>query len=40
VLADGELIASRGGNTLTRVMFGAGFPEPDQVLELLTARLR
>lgn len=39
VLADGTLIASRGGNPLTRVLFGAGFPEPEQVVDEIASRL-
>jgi hypothetical protein len=31
VVADGETIASRGGNWLTR-RFGAGYPDPEKVL--------
>ena len=35
VFADGAPIASRGGNPLTRVLFGAGFPD----LEAVVARI-
>ena len=38
VLVDGELIASRGGNPVTRVLFGAGFPDFDGLVETLAAR--
>ncbi|MFI5092959.1 MAG: hypothetical protein ACHQIK_05910 [Candidatus Acidiferrales bacterium] len=34
VLADGEKIAERGGNWLTR-SFGAGYPDLDRVVEKL-----
>jgi len=34
VLADGEKIAERGGNWLTR-SFGAGYPDLDSVIEKL-----
>jgi hypothetical protein len=34
VIADGERIAERGGNWLTR-SFGAGYPDLDSVVELL-----
>jgi len=37
VLADGERIAQRGGNFLTR-SFGAGYPDLDRVVELLVAK--
>lgn len=37
VIADGEKIAERGGNWLTR-SFGAGYPSQDTVLELLEKR--
>jgi hypothetical protein len=32
VIADGERIAERGGNWLTRKL-GAGYPDPDSVVE-------
>ena len=32
VLVDGKRIASRGGNPATRILFGAGFPDPSQVV--------
>jgi hypothetical protein len=34
VLADGQRIAQRGGNWFTR-SFGAGYPDPDNVIEQL-----
>ncbi len=34
VMADGEKIAERGGNWLTR-SFGAGYPDLDSVIEKL-----
>jgi hypothetical protein len=34
VIADGEKIAERGGNWLTR-KFGAGYPDLDRVVEQL-----
>jgi hypothetical protein len=34
VIADGEKIAERGGNWLTR-SFGAGYPDLDRVVEQL-----
>ncbi|MBZ5508445.1 MAG: hypothetical protein LAO78_23555 [Acidobacteriia bacterium] len=37
VLADGERIAGRGGNWLTR-SFGAGYPDLDGVIEQLQKR--
>jgi len=37
VLADGEKIAERGGNFLTR-SFGAGYPDLEQVIERLAAK--
>ena len=37
VLADGERIAQRGGNFLTR-SFGAGYPDLNSVVELLVAK--
>ena len=38
VVADGEVIASRGGNPLTRILFGAGFPETERLVEELAGR--
>jgi len=37
VIADGERIAERGGNWVTR-RFGAGYPELDGVVEQLERR--
>lgn len=37
VLADGERVAERGGNWLTR-SFGAGYPDLDGVVEQLEKR--
>ena len=37
VLADGQKIAARGGNWLTR-KFGAGYPDLESVLTLLEKR--
>jgi len=37
VIADGETIAQRGGNWLTR-SFGAGYPDLDSVVEKLAER--
>lgn len=37
ILADGERIAERGGNWLTR-SFGAGYPDLDSVVERLERR--
>ncbi len=38
VIADGERIAERGGNWLTR-SFGAGYPDLNSVVERLQKRL-
>jgi len=38
VIVDGETIASRGGNMLTR-LFGAGWPDPEDVLAAAEQRL-
>jgi len=35
---DGEVIASRGGNPFSRIVLGAGFPDPAAVVEKLAAR--
>jgi len=32
------VIATRGGNPLTRIAFGAGFPDPEQVIDELARR--
>ena len=37
VLADGEKVAERGGNFLTR-SFGAGYPEMEEVILRLAAK--
>jgi hypothetical protein len=37
VLADGEKVAERGGNWLTR-SFGAGYPDLNSVIEQLARR--
>jgi len=39
VIVDGEVIASRGGNAVTRVLFGAGFPEFESVLDEIERRM-
>jgi hypothetical protein len=39
VTADGKLIASRGGNVITRILLGAGFPDPADVVDELARRL-
>ncbi|HEY6271283.1 MAG TPA: hypothetical protein VIX19_04725 [Terriglobales bacterium] len=39
VVADGETIAKRGGNWLTR-SFGAGYPDLGSVMEQLEKRLK
>lgn len=39
VLANGEKIAERGGNWLTR-SFGAGYPDLETVVELLAEKYR
>ncbi len=38
-MADDEPIASRGGNVVTRVLFGAGFPDPEDVVDELEKRM-
>ena len=35
VIVDSKRIASRGGNAATRILFGAGFPDPSQVMDEL-----
>ena len=37
VLIGDELVATRGGNWLTR-RFGAGYPDPERVVDLLKGR--
>lgn len=39
VLVDGEVVASRGGGMLKRVL-GGGWPDPEQVVAAIEARLR
>ena len=39
VVADGQLVASRGGNVLTRVLLGAGFPDSEDLVDELARRL-
>lgn len=39
VLVDDEVIASRGGNMLQRVL-GGGFPDPEEVIWKIEALLR
>lgn len=39
VIVDGKVIASRGGNVATRILLGAGFPDPSQVVDEIS-RLR
>ncbi len=38
MVVDGETVASRGGNVLTR-LFGAGWPEPEDVVAAIEQRL-
>ena len=38
VILDGETIVQRGGNSLTRI-FGAGYPDPEQVVEKIEKRV-
>ncbi len=37
-MADNTPIASRGGNPVTRILFGAGFPDLDDVVDELEKR--
>ena len=39
VMLDGETVASRGGNPLTRILFGAGFPDPAPLVDEIARRL-
>jgi hypothetical protein len=32
VVVDGAVVASRGGNPVTRILFGAGFPDTDELV--------
>jgi hypothetical protein len=38
VLVDGQLIAARGGNPVTRILLGAGFPDLGHVVDDLARR--
>lgn len=38
VIVDDDKIASRGGNAVTRILFGAGFPDLEQVVAELQER--
>ncbi len=38
-MADNDPIASRGGNVVTRLLFGAGFPDPEDVVAALEKRV-
>ena len=38
VMVDGKVIASRGGNVATRILLGAGFPDPSQVVDEIARR--
>ena len=38
VMADSDRIASRGGNVATRILFGAGFPDAEHVVDELARR--
>lgn len=38
VLADGEIVAERGGNWFSRI-FGAGYPDLESVMETLGKRM-
>jgi len=35
VVVDGEVVASRGGNPVTRILFGAGFPDFEELVDTL-----
>jgi hypothetical protein len=39
VLADGEVVASKGGGFLTKLL-GGGWPDEDDVVERLRARVK
>jgi len=39
VVADGELIATKGGSFLTKLL-GGGWPEPAKVIEALRAKAK
>jgi len=38
VVVDGVSLVQRGGTKLTRILFAAGYPDLDQVVELLVAK--
>jgi len=38
VVADGTTIASRGGNPISRIFFGGGYPDFGDVVEELSRR--
>ena len=38
MVVDGERLFARGGNPLTRILLGAGFPEADAVVAALRER--
>lgn len=38
MLVDGELVASRGGSMLKRLL-GGGWPDPAEVIEKIAARM-
>ena len=38
VMVDSKVIASRGGNVATRILFGAGFPDASQVVDEIARR--
>ena len=37
VVVDGNVIASRGGNVLTKMLGGGGWPDPEQVIAKIEA---
>jgi hypothetical protein len=37
VVVDGKVIASRGGNVLTKLLGGGGWPDPEQVIQKIAA---
>jgi len=38
VLVGDAVVASRGGNPLTRILLGAGFPDFDELVDTLAAQ--
>jgi hypothetical protein len=38
IIVNGETIVQRGGNSLTRI-FGAGYPDPERVVEAIGRRV-